>query len=169
MALTLVPDEQLHDIAEHVSPSEVEALWSQVVEMANLLNEKNGIGLAAPQVGINKRFFITKYPDNVIRVYFNPVLKSVKSFEKRAIVEGCLSYPDENYEVQRWMKCKFHYHEFNFDNQSFKMRDETVDHMKAVLIQHEMDHLDGVTITTKGRKLTQEDLEKKNIKQSLAL
>lgn len=96
-------------------------------QMFFLLREHGGFGLAAPQVDIDARFFVTTWGD----IFVNP--RIVNGGRPIKITEQCLSLPGETYEVKRWSRIKL------ATGQVFKG-------IKAVVIQHECDHLDGITI-----------------------
>lgn len=119
-------------------------LLSTMDEMVKMMHDQNGVGLAAPQVGITQRFLVMMDPDtNVIYRMINPEIIS-KSDETCVMEEGCLSVlgPD------------------NLPVYSNVRRPESVDvkwidengkemqaHMSGVparIVQHETDHLDGV-------------------------
>jgi len=121
--------------------------------LSQLTESKNGIGLAANQIGINKRVCVVNVNEPVILI--NPEIVE-KSEEKFAFMEGCLSFPGEAIKTARykWVKVKADNHEstlyftvWNEDNEDgydkdkyFKMAYETA------CVQHELDHLDGITM-----------------------
>jgi len=131
--------------------NEKEEILSYISKMQALMYEKKGIGLAANQVGILKRFFIVdidqeiKYDDdeNIIEhkagnllVYINP---NVSFFgEIISSEEGCLSVPGVYECVQRYSKVKIEYYDINFAK-----KEETAEGLLAIVIQHEFDHLEG--------------------------
>ena len=108
----------------------------------------NGVGLAAPQVGINKRFFIMKYQGEIISVY-NPII-TFKSKQKKALKEGCLTYPQNIYGTVNIMRpttvqARFINKEGNEECIRFRG-------FEAKIFQHELDHLNGLTIFYRGEK-----------------
>lgn len=134
MLLVPATDPVLWTKAEPVS--NIDALWPVIAEMQALLKKKKGAGLAAPQVGIPLRFFITQMGLVVI----NPVMYE-HSQELSDESEGCLSFPGLRRPVRRYRTC------------SFAWVDEKKDaHMRfltgalARLFQHETEHLDGKCI-----------------------
>lgn len=100
---------------------------------------KNGIGLAAPQVGINKRMFVLDIsPDGTApMVFINPVVEGYGDIIKSK--EGCLSLPGLLVEVNRFSNVKVEYTNLSGER---KMLDVTG--ILAKCIQHENDHLNGV-------------------------
>ena len=103
-----------------------------------------GKGLAAPQVGLNKRMFILRF-GNSIEVFINPEIIKAGS-NKITIGEGCLSVPGTYYNVTRPRKIGVKYLNERMLPQRAKFHD-----FDAVAFQHELDHLDGVLICDKGK------------------
>jgi peptide deformylase len=105
--------------------------------MAKIMREKNGIGLSAPQVGVNKRIIIIdRSGENWVLI--NPEIiwfsDKIVDFE-----EGCLSVPDVFENVKRPESIKVKYR-----NLKGKPVIEIVDGLMARVVQHEIDHLDGI-------------------------
>jgi peptide deformylase len=98
-------------------------------QMFNFMVANNGLGLAAPQVGIDARLFVTRWGE----VFINPRIaeKSVPC----KVWEGCLSLPG----VERCM---------NRFNKIVLADGRVYTEGRAVVIQHECDHLDGILLTT---------------------
>ena len=105
----------------------------------------NTISISAPQVGIRCRCFMIDSPALSL-VAFNPVItKTVGEFES---IEGCLSFPKGVfYSVRRAKIVKFHYINGDGIEHSVKLRDRF-----AAIIQHEIDHLDGILIDDNGKR-----------------
>ena len=111
-----------------------------------LLSTGNGIGLAAPQVGINQRFFIysdlneKKEPYDRLHAMINPVFR--KKIGKDTSVEGCLSVPGMHAEVERPYRviCEG----MNEEGETVRIKAEG---LLARCLLHETDHLDGVLYT----------------------
>lgn len=132
------PDEILKKVCATTVPEEV---TSELVEsMFSLMTSKNGVGLAAPQVGISKRFFVyskDKSRKN-FKVVINPtILKHGKDVEY--MNEGCLSVPNHQKLLDRWRVIDVEY--TTTDNKVIK---ETLKGWEARIFQHETDHLDGI-------------------------
>jgi peptide deformylase len=104
--------------------------------MAKLMMESNGIGLAAPQVGVLKRVFVKLY------ACINPEI--IESQGNVKDIEGCLSFPDLWLRVDRAEKIKVRYQ----NAQSETIETEFAG-MVARVFQHELDHLNGVCFDTK--------------------
>jgi len=96
--------------------------------MFRLLAETDGLGLAAPQVGIDGRLFVTEWGE----VFVNPVFTRLG--DPLVFHEGCLSFPGRLCARLR--------------HPAVRMADGRVyEGLKAIVIQHEADHLDGICIT----------------------
>lgn len=116
----------------------------------------NGIGLAAPQIGVNKRvIFITLYkkvpgkkePDEKLLLMINPTITQF-SMETVVMEEGCLSLPDYYAEVERPEKIVVEF----FDMRGRKQK-IALDEMNAREVQHEIDHLDGILFSDRELKV----------------
>lgn len=109
-----------------------------VEEMEKIMLPK-GIGLAAPQVGINKRLFITRFDTN--KVFINPIIvKKLGPLKKD--YESCLSLPNVSVSVPRHEKILIEYFDVNWVRHK-----EVIGGMLSRVIQHEQDHLNGKLIT----------------------
>jgi peptide deformylase len=97
-----------------------------------------GIGLAAVQVGEAIRMFITRAPRDQARVFINPDILET-SLEEETIEEGCLSVPGLYTEMVRPAAVRVQ--AWNEKGRPFTL---TADGMLARVIQHELDHLNGV-------------------------
>jgi peptide deformylase len=96
-------------------------------------------GIAAPQVGENKRvFFILNYDINEWELFINPEITPL-GFTKILGVEGCLSVPNIEEEVLRYKKIKVKFQDMEGNWKTKKYSD-----LNAISIQHELDHLDGI-------------------------
>jgi peptide deformylase len=117
------------------------ALADEVRRMGNLMDDAIGIGLAATQLGVMHRLLVYRVdPDAPLGVLVNPELE-YKSEELDTLEEGCLSLPGVGVEVERPVEVRV------------RASDETgapivveASGLEARVIQHEIDHLDGVLI-----------------------
>ena len=108
--------------------------------MLELTREAEGVGLAAPQVGLSWRMFVTSSADRKVdRVYINPQLATSGELVVRE--EGCLSLPGVNVEIRRPASVAIT--ALDPDGRTFVLED---DDLMARIWQHECDHLDGVLI-----------------------
>jgi peptide deformylase len=122
-----------------------------VDDMIETMYHANGVGLAAPQIGVTKRITVidvSAREDEESRVYvlINPEI--VESEGKLKWEEGCLSFPGLYGEVVRAEKVKVR--ATNRDGESYEIEGEG---LLAVALQHEIDHLDGVLFTERMSRL----------------
>jgi peptide deformylase len=123
-------------------------LQQMIDDMFDTMYNAEGVGLAAPQIGEPLRIFVAdadvyaeKDEEEKARgpmVMINPSI-SLKSDETIGMEEGCLSIPEVNGVVNRPANI-----EVSFSNRDFKEQKMQVDGHLARVIQHEIDHLDGV-------------------------
>ena len=106
-----------------------------------------GAGLAAPQVGVQKRFFVYDW-DDAPGLIINPVIHEARG--EAAIVEGCLSVPGLHWEIVR--PAEIHVTGYDLDGNELDLE---LDDYAARVFQHEIDHLDGVLLV---EHLTDEQL-----------
>lgn len=111
-------------------------------DMVETMYDANGIGLAAPQVGVLDRVIVVDVhekgePPNPIR-FANPEIVW-SSDEKAVCEEGCLSVPEQYADVTRPQRIRVRYLDEKNQQQEFE-----ADGMLATCIQHEIDHLNGV-------------------------
>jgi len=131
------PDPRLSEVSTRVD--EVDASVARLAEkMFSLMFPARGVGLAAPQVGVTVRMFVTSPTFNSTdrRVYVNPKLISLEGRQENE--EGCLSLPGINCKVRRGAVAVIR--ATNLDGKQFE---ETGEEIVARVFQHEMDHLNG--------------------------
>ena len=115
-------------------------------DMADTMYETHGVGLAAPQIGVNLKIAVIDIdysrkeknnPGRNLRVFINPQIVW-ESDEDGPFNEGCLSVPDLDGEVYRPLKVKV-----NYRDEHFKQHTIEADGLLARVLQHEIDHLNG--------------------------
>ncbi len=135
--------------AKEIDEFSSDSLKKIVYDMSETMIDYNGIGLAAPQVHISKRIIIFRNPDNEekeriqITPLINPVFKPL-SDEKEDDWEGCLSIPGMQGLVTRYRK--INYHGYDLDGNKIE---SNADGLHARVVQHEIDHLDGILYTNR--------------------
>ncbi len=113
--------------------------------MVKAMDEENGIGLAAPQIGVSQRIIVIKSKDGSL-VLVNPRIKK-KSLRTNCAEEGCLSVPGIFGIVRRHNSVTVE--SINLDNKSLKFKAKG---LMARVIQHEIDHLNGILFIDKIAK-----------------
>ncbi|MHC4144077.1 MAG: peptide deformylase [Planctomycetota bacterium] len=119
-------------------------IYRLVDKMIDIMTENKGIGLAAPQAGVSLRLFIISLDgsrDNV-KVYVNPTVTPVG--ELGSVEEGCLSVPGVYTKIRRYKECEVT--ATDLDGNEFTDRAEG---LYARALQHEFDHIEGMTIVSR--------------------
>ncbi len=118
--------------------------------MAKIMYEDDGIGLAAPQVSVSQRMLVIGAKDGKsFKAYINPEI-TFFSKEKCVNEEGCLSLPKIYGLVQRSKKVHVKYQDLDGKWQKEKIKD-----FNAIILQHEIDHLNGILFIDRVSKITQ--------------
>ncbi|MCF6775854.1 peptide deformylase [Thiotrichales bacterium 19X7-9] len=122
-------------------------LLQLISDMEAVMRDKKGVGIAAPQIGVNKRVILygfeknERYPNEKeipLTVLVNPEYEPIND-EMELGMEGCLSVPGLRGMVSRYKHIKFS----AFDQTGEKI-EQQVSGFHARIIQHEIDHLDGI-------------------------
>ena len=106
-----------------------------IEDMIETMQKNQGIGLAAPQVGILKRVIVVQTEKGAMG-FVNPCILK-KSKEKEVIEEGCLSFPGLFLKIKRPKEVEIQ--ALDRDNKKIKIQG-----LVAVVLQHEIDHLNGI-------------------------
>lgn len=138
LAILQYPDERLHTVAQPVVQID-DQLHKLVRDMAQTMYAADGIGLAATQVDVHLRIILVDVSEkgNQLLVLINPEV--IKMGGKAKFEEGCLSVPDVYETVNRaaWIRVRA----LDLDGKLFELQAEG---LKAMCIQHELDHLQGM-------------------------
>jgi peptide deformylase len=112
-----------------------------VQKMTDIMLENKGVGLAAPQAGVPLRLFIISLSGTreAVKVYINPEITPSGGFD--TIEEGCLSVPDVHTKIRRYKKCTVTATDLNGNEFT-----EEAEGLYARALQHEFDHIEGMTI-----------------------
>lgn len=132
------------DVADVTAPE----ITSLIEDMMETLKDAGGVGLAAPQVHVSKRVFLYFVPESRsegeddppcdVQVLINPVLEPVGE-EQVPRLEGCLSIPGLRGEVPRYRRVRY----AGYDQKGNPVHG-VASGFRANVMQHEMDHLDGI-------------------------
>ncbi len=134
----------LRATAEEISLAEIEdpKFQSFIDDMIQTMGKAGGVGLAAPQVNKSLRVFVMKsWPNVPLTVVINPKIEYLESYGKKSSSEGCLSIPGKTLTVKRYKRIHLSYF-----NRKGEYISEEVKDFKAIIAQHEYDHLNGVMI-----------------------
>jgi peptide deformylase len=124
-----------------------DALGNQVLRMASVMSDALGVGLAAPQLGLPQRLLVYRVgPEAPVIALANPEIEWL-SDDRETMEEGCLSIPGISVDVER----PIHVRVRAFDERGDERLVEASG-LEARVIQHEVDHLDGVLILDRASK-----------------
>ena len=138
-----------------------DALRHLLDDMLETMYAADGVGLAAPQVGISKRIVVidVSHPDEGVEgepLYLvNPEI-IWHSVEQSCQTEGCLSVPEQRAEVDRYTQVRVHYTDYYGQETEI-----LADGLLAIALQHEIDHLDGILYIDRISRLKRQMLIKK--------
>lgn len=140
----------LRQKAQPADTEDREGLSELLANMIETMKNADGCGLAAPQVGISRRVLVVdgnelrdRFPEleGFHREMINPEV-TFRSEETSQYSEGCLSIPDLDADIVRPRRIRVSY-----INADFKQVEEEFDDFASRMIQHELDHLDGILYT----------------------
>ena len=145
--ILLLGDPRLYQVCEDVYKEELDMidLWVEKMHMAmEDIRRRFGFGraIAAPQLGIMKRLIYMNIEDPIIII--NPTIV-YKSNEMMEVWDDCMSLPNLLVKVSRHQNIRIDYLDQDWNKQSWHLEDDL-----SELLQHEMDHLDGILCTMRA-------------------
>ncbi len=163
----------LKKVADDIAP-DYPNLKELIENMWETMQQAEGVGLAAPQIGLSIRLFVvdTNRKDDdsdeekeeekeepkepPIRKVFINAQKIEESGDEWAFEEGCLSIPDIRGDVDRQEQVRLRYLDENFEE-----HEEVFGGLNARVIQHEYDHIDGILFTEKLKPIKKQLVKRK--------
>lgn len=147
--LVYFPDDPLTKVAVPVErfDAKLSALASDMLET---MHHFEGVGLAAPQIGLSKRLFVMQEPGGEPMCLVNPTLSDLEGSELGE--EGCLSMPRVYGQVPRATRVRVEAYDPSGEKLEFEARD-----FLARIIQHEYDHLEGILFPQRLDLLSRQD------------
>jgi peptide deformylase len=168
--IVIYPDRRLKLVSKKIEQFD-ETLHALLDDMYETMIAKNGVGLAAIQIGVAKRVLIINVPidtedeeietqpkENTLEI-INPVI-TYRSEEMIKFQEGCLSIPSIYEDIERHAMVTIEYQD-RFGKQQVIEDDEFL----AIALQHEMDHLDGKLFIEKLSYIKRKKFEKEGKKR----
>lgn len=149
----------LRAVAQEVAYAEIthNGFQKLIDDMIETMEKSRGVGLAAPQINQSLRVFVMKsWPSVGLTVVINPKIEYLEEFGEKDSKEGCLSIPGKTLTVKRFQRIHLSYF-----NRKGEYISEEVSGFKAIIAQHEYDHLNGVLIVD----LVQEILSQINFEE----
>jgi len=126
---------------------EIDELSSIVDNMHSVMEEHNGVGISAIQIGVPYRIFLAGHIDEP-ELFINPTIEKLSPY-KKSDFEGCLSCPNVMVKIKRASYVIVRYTSVR-NGQYVKIRRKFKD-FDARVVQHEIDHLNGYLITDRGK------------------
>ena len=153
-------NEILRTVSDMIKPQELKQYRSVGEDMIKYIKNpyNGGVGLAAPQLWLNKRLIVVSlmrdYEDENFRTIamINPEIIE-HSNDTCTDTEGCLSVPGESGDVMRWAWIRVAFLDLEWKKYSLKL-----ENLAARIVQHEIDHLDGILFTDKIEKVHLSDV-----------
>jgi peptide deformylase len=151
------PDPRLREVAKPVA-AVTDEIRTLIDDMAETMYAAPGCGLAATQLGIDKRIFVidvaSEDEPSELRAFINPEITATDGTQLWN--EGCLSFPGVSEEIKRAERVKVR--ALDRDGKAFELE---ADGLLAVAIQHENDHLNGVLMIDKLSALKKRMMSRK--------
>ena len=160
LKILVFPDPRLRTLAEPIMDFD-DGLKKLSEDMIETMYEGSGIGLAATQVNVHKRIIVVDISEekNSPLIIVNPTLKKIINPEKKSYSEGCLSVPGFYEELLRPSSIEINAYDVNGDEVNI-----VTEGLLSVVIQHEMDHLDGKMMVDFISNIKREMIRKKLLK-----
>lgn len=145
--MLMLGDPRLYLVSEEIVPEEIPDVHQWATGLDGIIlqfHTRYGAGraVAAPQMGIFKRLVCMHIDSPVVMI--NPVL-SAKSEEMFEIWDDCMCFPNLLVKVKRHRSCTLQFRDLNWNEQTWHLRDDL-----SELLQHEVDHLDGILATQRA-------------------
>ncbi len=139
-------------LKEESRPVEVDDELRKLVDrMIKIMYAADGVGLAAPQIGVLRRIIVFRF-DNEVNVLINPKI-TWKSEDTATEAEGCLSLASLAVDVERSNRIRAEGEDLEGNHKIYE-----VEGLKARILQHEIDHLEGLMIVNRASREQRKDL-----------
>ena len=157
LKILIFPDPRLRTVAKAVEKVD-DSLKKLTEDMLETMYEGSGIGLAATQVDVHKRVIVVDISEKKDEplVLINPVLNKVIDPELKIYSEGCLSVPGFYEELERPSEIEISFQDVNGQDHSL-----IANGLLSVVVQHEMDHLEGKMMVDSISNVKREMIRKK--------
>ena len=157
LKILIFPDPRLRTVAKAVEKVD-DSLKKLTEDMLETMYEGSGIGLAATQVDVHKRVIVVDISEKKDEplVLINPVLKKVIDPELKMYSEGCLSVPGFYEKLERPSEIEISFQDVNGQDHTL-----IANGLLSVVVQHEMDHLEGKMMVDSISNVKREMIRKK--------
>ena len=155
--ILIFPDSRLRTVAKSVQSID-DSVKSLAQDMLQTMYEGSGIGLAATQVNVHKRVIVIDISEDKTKpiILINPKVTNVIDQAKKVYAEGCLSVPGFYEELERPSSVEVSYKNLEGEDKTLLAND-----LLSVVVQHEMDHLDGKMMVDSISNIKREMIRKK--------
>lgn len=145
--ILLLGDPQLYEVSEPVTKDELPFVKKWVADLHNVMEEVRSVhhfgrSIAAPQLGYKKRLVYMNIDKPVVIINPEYTFKSEEMFE---VWDDCMCFPNLLVLVRRHLKINLKYIDENWEEQSMQLEGSL-----SELLQHEIDHLDGILCTQRA-------------------
>ena len=160
LKILIFPDPRLRTVAKTVEVVD-DSIKKLTQDMLETMYQGSGIGLAATQVNVHKRVIVLDISESKDEplILINPEIIKIIDPNKKIFSEGCLSVPGFYEELKRPSSVEISYLDIDGKNNLLLAND-----LLAVVIQHEMDHLDGKMMVDFISNIKREMIRKKLLK-----
>ena len=160
LKILIFPDPRLRTVAKTVEVVD-DSIKKLTQDMLETMYQGSGIGLAATQVNVHKRVIVLDISESKDEplILVNPEIKKIIDPNKKIFSEGCLSVPGFYEELKRPSSVEISYLDIDGERKLLSAND-----LLAVVIQHEMDHLDGKMMVDFISNIKREMIRKKLLK-----
>ena len=160
LKILIFPDPRLRTVAKTVEVVD-DSIKKLAQDMLETMYQGSGIGLAATQVNVHKRVIVLDISESKEEplILINPEIKKIIDPNKKIFSEGCLSVPGFYEELKRPSSVEISYLDIDGERKLLSAND-----LLAVVIQHEMDHLDGKMMVDFISNIKREMIRKKLLK-----
>ena len=160
LKILIFPDPRLRTVAKTVEVVD-DSIKKLAQDMLETMYQGSGIGLAATQVNVHKRVIVLDISESKDEplILINPEIKKIIDPNKKIFSEGCLSVPGFYEELKRPSSVEISYLDIDGKRNLLLAND-----LLAVVIQHEMDHLDGKMMVDFISNIKREMIRKKLLK-----
>ena len=155
--ILIFPDSRLRTVAKSVQSID-DSVKSLAQDMLQTMYEGSGIGLAATQVNVHKRVIVIDISEDKTKpiILINPKITKVIDRAKKVYAEGCLSVPGFYEELERPSSVEVSYKNLEGEDKTLLAND-----LLSIVVQHEMDHLDGKMMVDSISNIKREMIRKK--------
>ena len=160
LKILIFPDPRLRTVAKTVEVVD-DSIKKLSQDMLETMYQGSGIGLAATQVNVHKRVIVLDISESKDKplILINPEIRKIIDPNKKIFSEGCLSVPGFYEELKRPSSVEIAYLDIDGERKLLLAKD-----LLAVVIQHEMDHLDGKMMVDFISNIKREMIRKKLLK-----